>query len=358
VFTELEYEILADMRDFKVWLMIKQLENPGADYGKLVETFTDGFYGSAGKPVRQYLTELEAEAGARQTRCNWNSTPLSLTYLNLRFINHAQRLFDQAERAVAGDATLLRRVRHARLPLDRATLAVHTRLLSDWLALGKPAEQTPPDREAIGRRVLDTWLAQAKLRLPVSAQAPERQHAEAEVRRYMSLAASASLPEKFRHLPAETTHDYIATMARNWADIVKVVNDPEAETGIANKLDLTARDVESPEKYTVPMSWGLYATDDKRSVGSHAIQRDDIPGPGYHWYRMGTFPIPPSAYVYFFWSWIVQVDVDNLFDPAKPDQKFEVWARIKFEGPRFPHAKPDDKDAIYVERLVLVKAAP
>jgi hypothetical protein len=50
------------------------------------------------------------------------------------------------------------------------------------------------------------------------------------------------------------------------------------------------------------------------------------------------------------------VDVENVFDPARPDQKFEVWARIKFEGPRFPHAKSGDKDAIYVERVVLVKS--
>ena len=90
VFTELEFEILADMRDFKVWLMMKQLEDPSADYAKLVSVFTDGFYGPAAKHVRQYLADLEAEATARQTRCNWNSVPTSLTYLNLGFINHAQ----------------------------------------------------------------------------------------------------------------------------------------------------------------------------------------------------------------------------------------------------------------------------
>ena len=49
VFTELEFEILADMRDFKVWVMMKQLEDPSADYGKLAQTFTDGFYGPGGQ---------------------------------------------------------------------------------------------------------------------------------------------------------------------------------------------------------------------------------------------------------------------------------------------------------------------
>src|SRR5208283_2865897 len=100
--------------------------DPFADYGKLVQTFTEGFYGPGGKYVRQYLADLEKEADKRKAHCNWNSTLLSLTYLNLGFVNHAQQLYDQAEQAVGKDATLLRRVRHARLPLDRASLIVHT----------------------------------------------------------------------------------------------------------------------------------------------------------------------------------------------------------------------------------------
>ena len=46
---------------------------------------------------------------------------------------------------------------------------------------------------------------------------------------------------------------------------------------------------------------------------------------------------------------------ENAVDPAMPEQPYEVWARIKFEGPSFPYAKPGDSDAIYVERLVLVR---
>ncbi len=355
VFTELEFEILADMRDFKVWIMMKQLENPEADYQSLVRIFTDGFYGRAGKYLRQYLAELEEEVAKVHTHCDWNSTPQSLTYLNLGFIGRAQRLFDRAERAVQGDATLQRRVRHARLSLDRASVILFPRLMSDWLAQGKPASLAPPNRESTAQRVLDTWLTQARLRLPESEQASERQHAEAEMRRYSAVPTSVALPEKFRALPKGSVHDYLATMTRNWADVVKVIKDPEAESGIANKLDLSADYVESAEKYVIPMPWGLYGTVDKKSLAGASIKAEEITGPGYHWYQMGTFPIAPGYYAYFFWSWIIQVEVDNAFEPTNPEQQFEVWARIKFEGPRFPHARPGEKDAIYVERLVLVK---
>ena len=356
VFTELEFEILADMRDLKVWLMMKTLEDPEADYSRLVRTFTDGFYGPAAKHIRQYLEDLEKEARTKKTHADWNSTPQRLTYLNLSFITHARQLFDGAEKAVAGDPVLLRRVRHARLPLDRASVTLYPQLMSAWRALGEPLKLTPPGRSSTAQRVMETWITQAQLRLPQQEQALEKQHAEGEMRRYALVPDQLALPSQFRSAPQGSVHDYLATMTRNWGDVVKVVKDPEAESGIANKLDLSSEGLDGVEKYVLPMPWGIYGQEEKKHVGGSTIKSADIPGPGYHWYKMGTFPIASGSYVYFFWSWIIQADIDDVFDPAQPGQPYEVWARVKFTGPRFPHATPGDKDAIYVERLILVKA--
>ena len=122
---------------------------------------------------------------------------------------------------------------------------------------------------------------------------------------------------------------------------------------MANKLDLTTDGLEYPERYVLPMPWGLYAAVEKKTIAGSPIKADAIPGPGYHWYKMGTFVVVPGTYAYFFWSWIIQVEIDRVFDPADPNVQFDIWARIKFEGPLFPHAKAGQKDAIYVERLVL-----
>jgi hypothetical protein len=65
--------------------------------------------------------------------------------------------------------------------------------------------------------------------------------------------------------------------------------------------------------------------------------------------------IRPTYYLYFFWSWIIQLDIDSVIDPENPDQEYDIWARIKFEGPAFPHGKEGDKNAVSVERVVLVK---
>ena len=353
VFTEHEYPVLADLRDLKVWLMLKLLEDPYRDDDELVRTFTDGFYGPAGARVREYLRELEAAAQAKPSYLSMGASPRQYRYLDLAFVREAMTTFNRAERVVGDDPVLQRRVRHARLPLDRTALVLFPTLMREWMAQGHAPEEMPLDRGAIAARVKDTWYAQTALRLPAAAQAAERAAADAEVAALTARRAHVPLPERFRDAAPGTVFDYTADTTRNWQDTVKVVPDADAESGITNRLVLSDEDM---QKCALPMPWGLYDQINKVSPGSSTIKPEDVPGPGYHWYRLGRFAIGPAYYLYFFWSWIIQVDIDDVVDPAHPGQEFEVWARIKFEGPGFPHGQSDTENAISVERVVLVKA--
>ncbi len=352
VFTEHEYPILADLRDFKVWMMMKMLEDPYRDYPALVQTFMDGFYGPAGKLVREYLTRLEAASEAKPCHLSMGTLPVQYRYLDLPFVRGAMALFDRAEQAVRGDAVLLRRVRHARLPLDRAVVARFRQLVNEWVRAGNPPETIPLDRKAIAERYRDTWSAQIDLRIPPKQQRRERAKIDNELRFLLGRRTYVPPPKRFRDLPAGTVFDFTAEETRNWNNIVKRVPDRDAETGVTNRLTLSDKDL---AKYKLPMPWGLYDQANRRSAGTGVIQPADVPGPGYHWYKMGTFAIGLSYYLYFFWSWIIQIDVDGVIDPVRPEGKFDVWARIKFEGPGFPHGQADTTNAICVERVVLVK---
>ena len=347
VFVEMEYEVLADMRDFKVWVLMKTMEEPSADIGKLTDTFMSGFYGPAGVWIKRYLRELEAEAARRKTVCRfWEGSPARLSYLTPEFVGRAQRIFAQAERAAAHDPDLARRVAHARLPLDRATLMLYPKLQSALPSL---------DRNAIAERALKVWLQEIDRRVPEGRRTEERYNAEGDIRRLTLAPAKVLLPAQFRGRPAGSVADYTAVMLRRWSNCLKVVSDPEAETGLTVRLDLTAPDVEHPERYVLPMPLGLYVPDEKRLLEAPSITAAAIPGPGYHWYKLGDFPIAPSTYVWFFWSWIVQAEIENAADAAGPSAQYEVWARVKFEGPRFPHAKPGQTDAICIERVIVAR---
>jgi Domain of unknown function (DUF4838)/Glycosyl hydrolase family 67 N-terminus len=355
VFTELEFEILADLRDLKVWIMAHQLEAPHKSYQTLLRTFTEGFYGPAARFIRQYLVELqEAARGAdRQNHVQALGEVPTYGYLTPAFILRASHLFDAAEKAVANNAVFMRRVRHARLPLDRAI--VHFGMRLSLQRRTNPQLPEIPPRMEVARRALDTWKTQARLRFVGADIESEIMRAEADLLRYAMPSDRSRLPQQFKDVSPDTLFDYTAPMSRNADGTVKVVKDPEAETGVADRLDLTASYVDNRARYALPMPWGLYGPAQKRFAGSSTIKPADIPRAGYHWYKMGTFSLEPSYYVYFFWSWIIQFDVDNALDPASPDAPCEIWARIKFTGPSFPHARAGETDAIYVERLVLIK---
>lgn len=352
IFTEHEHPIRADMRDFKVGVMMKLLEDPYRDYDALVRDFTDGFYGPAGPAIRRYLTDLQAAAKASASNVDWFPALSQYRYLTLKFVRSAQSTFDEAERAVSDDPVLLRRVRHARLPIDRASLVLWPKLMREWIAGGGKPEAIPLDRAAIADRCRATWNAQIDLRIPEGRRAAERANVAAELTPLLARPEYVPLPEKFRDLPARDVFDFTAEQSSNWKDVAKRVPDAQAECGITNRLELSKEDM---ERYKLPMPWGAYDPARKRGLGSTSIYPDDVPGPGYHWYKLGTLTITPSTYVYFFWSWIIQFPVDAVVDPDHPNQNFEVWARIKFNGPGFPHGKPDYENAISVERVVLVR---
>jgi len=352
VFTEHEFPVLADMRDFKIWMMMKTLEDPYQDMDALVRTFTDGFCGAAGEFVRQYLARLEKASEAHTSYLSMGASPSQYRYLDLPFMLDAQALFDQAEQAVAGDDTLVRRVRFVRLPLDRAAVILFRDLLTQWERGGHTPETMPLDRDAIAARCRDTWSAQIRFRVPAAQQEDALAEIDAELNPILARPAIVRTPEKFRELPPAAVFDFSADMSRNWNDVARRVPDAGAESGFTNRLELSDEDM---ARYALPMPWGLYDVINKQGGGSSTIQAADVAGPGYHWYRLGAFPIAPSYYVWFFWSWIIQFDVDRAHNPEQPQAAYDVWASIKFEGPGFPHGKPGDKNAISVERVVLVK---
>ena len=82
VFTELEYPITADVRDYKIYLRAKLLENPSADFRQISETFRNGFYGAAGNLFREYRELLRKAAEKTRPHIGMYPTPKFLTGAN------------------------------------------------------------------------------------------------------------------------------------------------------------------------------------------------------------------------------------------------------------------------------------
>jgi hypothetical protein len=351
-FIEFEEPLQTDLRDMKLWMLAKMLENPHQDYNALVRDFTDGFYGPAGTFMRQYLTALETAAKQSKADVDWFAPTSRFTYLTWDFLQKANGIYDQAAQAVKGDPVFSRRVRDARSSLDTFILQRYARLTQQWVAAGSTPDTMPLDREAIIERYRQRWNEQIEMRVAADSRAAEQQKADAAIAALVASSVYVPLPARFKAVPADNLFLYSSHEVRKDAS-VKTVADPDAESGAAMRYEIPDNEL---EKYKLPMQWGIYDEKLAQQIAPPGlIQAADVPDGGYHWFAMKDVTLTSGAYLYFFWSWIIQMPVDDAFDAANPNAKFDVWISVKFSGPAFPHGKADDKNAISIERVVVVK---
>jgi hypothetical protein len=356
LFVELEDPLIADMRDMKFWMLCKLMENPNQDYNALVKVFTDGYYGAAGSHVRRYLTALQAEADSKKADVFASPNLPDFTYLNLDFLQKADRIYAEAADLVKDDPVLSQRVLNARFSVDDAILRLFSNLTQEWVDAGHTPDTMPLRRDASAQRMRRRWEEQMQMRPIGRNPAEELQRGLAAVDQLFASAVYAPRPAKFKDIPPANLFVYNAQGMTNATFESKLIADPTAESGFAARLLLDELRKESDrEAYKLPMPWGAYDSIGFKALLWNQIKAEDIPGPGYHWYKMGETSLTGHDYVYLFWSWIIQNGVNDAFDAKNSDAKFEVWVNLKFEGPMFPHGNPGDKDAISAERIVLVK---
>lgn len=142
-----------EMAEMRAWVQAQLLWNPFQDDKALIDEFLNGYYGAAGKSIGRYL-DLMADAAKDQNATIYDSP--SAAFLDFPTMSKAERLWQDAEGAVAKDPDLLWRVRQGHL-------AVRYVWLNRWRAFRAEAQREnvkwplPTSRRAVA----DDWLAAA-----------------------------------------------------------------------------------------------------------------------------------------------------------------------------------------------------
>ena len=115
-----------DMSELRTWLVSKLMWNPDANVDSLMHTFVDGYYGAAAPYIYQYLKLQEGALLGSRTPLWIYDSPVTHKdgMLNPTLRRTYNRLFDDAERAVAADSALLARVQRSRLSLQYSELEI------------------------------------------------------------------------------------------------------------------------------------------------------------------------------------------------------------------------------------------
>ena len=107
--------------ELKAYLQAKLLWNPARDEQAIVREFVAGVYGAGAPYIQQWLDALEAEvspAAGHGDRHAFDLDGTDVAYLPDALVARGVTLFDAAERAAAGDAAVLERIRKQRLGVE------------------------------------------------------------------------------------------------------------------------------------------------------------------------------------------------------------------------------------------------
>lgn len=131
---------------------MKLLWNPDTDPDELLRDFLQGYHGAAADPIHAYITLLHDEVERHNHHMHLYTNPAQ-GYLSDEILQRAHALFDQAEAAVAGDETLLERVKVARMPLVYARVFPRKgyTIEADRLVFSGPFAQMAEAQEFVAR---------------------------------------------------------------------------------------------------------------------------------------------------------------------------------------------------------------
>ena len=116
----------AEMAVLRGYLIYKLMWDPDADDQAIIDDFVNGYYGAAGRYIRQYIDELQAALVSSGIELDIFGDPVHAkeAFLSTTHMESYKKLFDEAEAAVQDDAELLRRVQVARLPILFAEIQI------------------------------------------------------------------------------------------------------------------------------------------------------------------------------------------------------------------------------------------
>jgi hypothetical protein len=115
-----------EFSELKSYLLARLLWDPETDIRGVMDDFLDGYYGRAGRYIRDYIETLGDALGRTGAKLDIYEPPAvhAGDYLSSADVAAYNALFDRAEEAAARDPERLVRVRTARLPLMYAMLEI------------------------------------------------------------------------------------------------------------------------------------------------------------------------------------------------------------------------------------------
>ncbi len=312
--------------DLTLYLNMKLMENPFRDTDALLSDYFEKYYGQAAKPMRE-LFDLLVRRQTESGQSLGKYPPRQWKHADDDFLNAADQLLDQAEKAVSGDEARLRRVGFERLQIDNMRL----------LKLPRGSKAALPLVERLKknyRAAVDRFIV-----------APDRQKTLDIIYRKLDVRLNP-LPVP-AELPADRTEQRIVGFGGFHG---MMINDPDAFEG---KAVHSTRIPEENHRKHLPQL-GIFALGQHKDVLRRVIQLKEIPPDGkYHLYHLGR--IKPGSYLHLegwaHYSWHLRFPLEM----PEAQSEYDVYASLKLIGPAYVPGSEGPSD-FRIDRVFFVRA--
>jgi len=344
LFIECEYPENTSFFSLKRWLGSKMMQNPDQDSKALIKTFMDGYYGRASEQMNKYLNFLEGRIEKSKDKLG-EVQPTHLKYLDLDFFIKANKCLDDAEQIVKDSPSHFLHVKHERIAIDSAILNMWNKLDLDKSHVFDfdtliARYQTNQDMMIEKFYLKENWGTLKKtLQREIDG---------------IRLKKMVSVPDNFKNMNAEgnVTQLLWPEFKENQFLPIKYKDDKEAAGGRAIMLGEVN---DNPKfRHGFPIDVGIYSNKDKKHGPSVKITESDLSmNKTYNLIKIGKFKITPNTFIWV-QQWYLWIYIDKAFDPAEPNNEYDVYISLKVQGPAY---KADSKDGngILVDRVIIVK---
>jgi uncharacterized protein DUF4838 len=316
--------------DLQTWLFLRLCRNPQANVEKLVNEFTDYYYGAAAPLMRRYINELESLRKQTEIFMPWNPKFSMYRYLTPQNIIKWEHMFDQMVKLTANTPKQQFHVNLVRLTLDIAALKI-------WHKLKKEYPQYKPDARAIEARVRNNFMTMLKKRLKLHPQqAINRFNKMFNPIAMLATAEVKPLPKLFSGFADDKVSQVFP--------MIKYVKTADSACGLA----VVKKWNKSPIEY------GLYDSYNRRFLYPGKIKLKDIKPGKYHFYKLRRVKLTPDCLVWFTQKWIITFPLDQFYVMGFPDKQWDIYASLKFDGPAFDKNSKAKESTISFDRAVAV----
>ena len=342
------FNSVSDCDELKSWVISHMLWEPSRDSDALIAEFVNGYYGAAAKPVMAYLDHIVACGDAVKGGIKGGDE-----WLDLAAMNTATQYLDEARDQAANNSTLEERVARVRLTLDYQWLTNWRQYREQANRSGQPFLGPESALKALAAFRKDNARFNSTHDCEQWGYGTMAEQLNTMEAALTSSLGSESLPPPYDKVPAaDRLHLQENRLSPAGRD-AKIVDDPLASNGKAMRTSCNHKDwnIQVHEKFlrtvcrmtALSGKWRVisYVRADAKAAHGNAMQV------GIHSYKVPAMcvtktlkieQLDPNGYT--------PIEVGTI-DFDQDSKKVSVWAG--------PMDNPDVMNAIYVDRVVLIR---